>query len=88
MPERVGKAVRQPLADLKDVDVLTTFHAPGTRQQRHRAKPVGDGVCEIDFVSPGSGVYYIFFQCPSPGVAYRQIPHLILNAEAAAKGRH
>jgi YVTN family beta-propeller protein len=72
-----------PRADLKDVGVLT-FLAPGIWQQRHWAKPVGDGVYEINFVPPQSGVYYIFFQCPSLGVAYRQIPHLILNAEAAA----
>ncbi|HEX9918056.1 MAG TPA: YncE family protein [Pyrinomonadaceae bacterium] len=73
-----------PRADLKDVGVLT-FLAPGIWQQRHWAKPVGEGVYEINFVPPQSGVYYIFFQCPSLGVAYRQIPHLILNAEAAAK---
>ncbi|HEY9402652.1 MAG TPA: YncE family protein [Pyrinomonadaceae bacterium] len=75
----------QPRADLKDMGVLT-FLAPGIWQQRHWAKSIGDGVYEINFVPPQSGVYYIFFQCPSLGVAYRQIPHLILNAEAAAKG--
>jgi hypothetical protein len=80
------QSVRQPRSDLNDMGLLTTFHTPGIRQQRRRAKPVGDGICEIDFVPPRSGGYYIFFQCPSPGVAYRQIPHLILNAEAAAKG--
>ncbi len=74
-----------PRADLKDMGVLT-FLAPGVWQQRHWAKHVGDGVYEINFVPPQSGVYYIFFQCPSLGVAYRQIPHLILNAEATAKG--
>ncbi|HEX8456584.1 MAG TPA: cytochrome D1 domain-containing protein [Pyrinomonadaceae bacterium] len=74
---------KQPRADLKDMGVLT-FLAPGVWQQRHWAKYVGEGVYEINFVPPQSGVYYIFFQCPSLGVAYRQIPHLILNAEAAA----
>ncbi|HZG51361.1 MAG TPA: cytochrome D1 domain-containing protein [Pyrinomonadaceae bacterium] len=78
-------ATKQPRADLKDMGVLT-FLSPGVWQQRHWAKPVGEGVYEIDFVPPQSGVYYIFFQCPSLGVAYRQIPHLILSAEAAAKG--
>ncbi|HEV2801272.1 MAG TPA: cytochrome D1 domain-containing protein [Pyrinomonadaceae bacterium] len=73
---------KQPRADLKDMGVLT-FLAPGIWQQRHWAKSVGEGVYEINFVPPQSGVYYIFFQCPSLGVAYRQIPHLILNAEAA-----
>jgi DNA-binding beta-propeller fold protein YncE len=75
---------KQPRADLKDMGVLT-FLSPGIWQQRHWAKSLGDGVYEINFVPPQSGVYFIFFQCPSLGVAYRQIPHLILNAEAAAK---
>lgn len=77
-------ATKLPRADLKDMGVLT-FLAPGIWQQRHWAKPVGDGVYEISFVPPQAGVYYIFFQCPSLGVAYRQIPHLILNAGATAK---
>jgi YVTN family beta-propeller protein len=76
-------ATKQPRGNLKDMGVLT-FLSPGNWQQRHWAKPVGDGVYEINFVPPQSGVYYIFFQCPSLGVAYKQIPHLILNAEAAA----
>ncbi|HJR08418.1 MAG TPA: cytochrome D1 domain-containing protein [Pyrinomonadaceae bacterium] len=75
---------RQPRADLKDMGVLT-FLAPGIWQQRHWAKYVGEGIYEINFVPPRSGVYYVFFQCPSLGVAYRQIPHLILNAETVAK---
>lgn len=75
---------KQPRTDLKDMGVLT-FLSPGVWQQRHWAKSIGDGVYEINFVPPRSGVYYIFFQCPSLGVAYRQIPHLILNAEVAAK---
>ncbi|HEX8130501.1 MAG TPA: cytochrome D1 domain-containing protein [Pyrinomonadaceae bacterium] len=78
-------ATKLPRTDLKDMGVLT-FLAPGIWQQRHWAKPLGDGIYEINFVPPQSGVYYIFFQCPSLGVTYRQIPHLILNAEAAAKG--
>jgi YVTN family beta-propeller protein len=76
-------ATKLPRANLKDMGVLT-FLSPGTWQERHWAKSVGDGVYEINFVPPQPGVYYIFFQCPSLGVAYRQIPHLILNAEAAA----
>jgi len=77
-------ASKLPRGGLKDMGVLT-FLSPGHWQERHWAKPLGDGVYEINFVPPRSGVYYIFFQCPSLGVAYRQIPHLILNAEATAK---
>lgn len=75
-------ATGQPKADLKDMGVLT-FLSPGIWQQRQWAKSIGAGVYEINFVPPQSGVYYIFFQCPSLGVQYRQLPRLILNAEAA-----
>jgi hypothetical protein len=34
-------------------------------------------------VPPQSGVYYVFFQCPSLGIQYRQLPRLVLNADAA-----
>jgi YVTN family beta-propeller protein len=76
-------ATGQPKTDLKDMGVLT-FLAPGTWQQRYWAKSVGEGVYEINFVPPEPGVYYVFFQCPSLGIQYRQLPSLILNAEAAA----
>ncbi len=81
----IDPATKQPRGGLKDMGVLALL-SPGSWQQRQWAKPVGDGVYEINFVPPRSGVYYIFFQCPSLGVAYRQIPHLILNAEAVPKG--
>jgi YVTN family beta-propeller protein len=76
-------ATNQPKADLKDMGVLT-FLSPGIWQQRHWAKSIGEGVYEINFVPPQSGVYYVFFQCPSLGIQYRQLPRLILNAEDAA----
>jgi DNA-binding beta-propeller fold protein YncE len=77
-------ATGQPKAELRDMGVLT-FLSPGIWQQRHWAKSIGEGVYEINFVPPQSGVYYIFFQCPSLGIQYRQLPHLILNAETASK---
>jgi YVTN family beta-propeller protein len=76
-------ATGQPKMDLKDMGVFT-FLSPGIWQQRHWAKSVGEGVYEINFVPPQSGVYYVFFQCPSLGIQYRQLPRLILNAETAA----
>lgn len=76
-------ATGQPKPDLKDMGVLT-FLSPGIWQQRHWAKSVGEGVYEVNFVPPQSGVYYVFFQCPSLGIQYRQLPSLILNAEADA----
>jgi YVTN family beta-propeller protein len=77
----------QPKADLKDMGVLV-FLAPGIWQQREWAKPLGDGIYEISFVPPQEGVYYVFFQSPSLGVKFNQIPNLILQAtkDNAASG--
>jgi YVTN family beta-propeller protein len=79
----IDTATGQPKQGLKDMGVLT-FLSPGIWQQRHWAKSVGEGVYEVNFVPPQSGVYYVFFQCPSLGIQYRQLPRLILNAEDTA----
>ncbi|HLL73751.1 MAG TPA: cytochrome D1 domain-containing protein [Pyrinomonadaceae bacterium] len=70
----------RPKADLKDMGTLA-FLSPGIWQQRDWARHVGEGVYEVSFTPPQSGVYYVFFQCPSLGVALRQLPHLILTAD-------
>lgn len=69
----------RPNANLTDMGVLV-FLAPGIWQQREWARPVGDGVYEMSFVPPQEGVYYVFFQTPSLGVQFNQIPHLVLHA--------
>lgn len=69
----------QPKVNLTDMGVLV-FLAPGIWQQREWAKPVGDGVYEINFVPPQAGVYYIFFQCPSLRVQFNQLTPLTLQA--------
>jgi YVTN family beta-propeller protein len=69
----------QPRADLKDMGVLV-FLAPGIWQHREWAKPLGDGIYEMSFVPPQAGVYYIFFQSPSLGVQFNQMPTLQLQA--------
>jgi YVTN family beta-propeller protein len=87
---RVGKPYRlrfrvtdsitsQPKSDLQDMGVLV-FLAPGTWQQRDWAKPVGDGVYEVSFVPAEAGVYYVFFQSPSLGVTFPQLPQVTLTA--------
>jgi hypothetical protein len=73
----------QPRADLKDMGVLV-FLAPGVWQQRFWASPVGGGVYEVSFVPPQAGVYYLYFQCPSLGVGFNQLPHLMLQAAKRA----
>ena len=69
----------QPKANLDDIGVLV-FLAPGIWQQREAAKPAGDGVYEMSFVPPQSGVYYVFFQSPSLGIRFNQLPPLTLQA--------
>jgi hypothetical protein len=72
----------QPKADLKDMGVLV-FLAPGIWQQRDWAKAVGGGIYEMSFVPPRAGIYYVFFQSPSLGVHFNQLPALTLRASNA-----
>ena len=69
---------------------VLAFLSPGIWQQREWARHVGEGVYEVSFTPPRAGVYYVFFQCPSLGIQFRQLPHLILTAgtkaEAAKQG--
>jgi YVTN family beta-propeller protein len=75
----------QPNANLDDVGVLV-FLAPGIWQERAWAKSLGEGVYEVGFIPPQPGVYYVFFQCPSLGVKFNQIPslHLVAIKDSAA----
>jgi YVTN family beta-propeller protein len=74
----------QPRSDLKDIGVLT-FLAPGIWQQRDLAKPLGDGLYEINFVPPQAGVYYIFFNSRSLGIDFNQLPKLTIQATTRAR---
>jgi len=89
-PARVGssfnlrfKAVvsgtSEPNQKLEDVGVLV-FLAPGIWQHREVAKPLGDGVYEVNFVPPQPGVYYVYFQCPSLEIRYSQIRPVTIEA--------
>jgi YVTN family beta-propeller protein len=75
----IDAASNRPKSDLKDMGVLV-FLAPGIWQRRDLAKPVGDGVYEMSFVPPQAGAYYVFFQAPSLGVQFNQLPSLTLEA--------
>jgi YVTN family beta-propeller protein len=74
-------ATNQP-KEVRDMGVLV-FLAPGVWQQREWAKMVGDGVYEMSFVPPDEGVYYIYFQAPSLGVRFTQIPFITMQAVRA-----
>ena len=69
-------------SDLKDVRVLT-FLASATWQKRDFARPVGNGVYEVDIKVPQTGLYFVFVESRSQGVSYRQLPHLTLQTAAA-----
>lgn len=70
--------------DLQDVRVLT-FLAPGTWQRRDIAKPLGNGMYEINLNVPETGVYMIFVESGSMGVRYRDMPVLMLHATEEKK---
>jgi len=70
-------------SDLKDVRVLTLLSS-GIWQKRDFARSVGDGVYELDINVPQTGVYLIFVESRSQGVAFRQLPSLTLAAAATA----
>jgi hypothetical protein len=64
---------------LEDLGVLV-FLAPGVWQYREVAKPLGEGVYEINFVPPQPGIYYMYFQCPSLEIQYNQIRPFTIEA--------
>ncbi len=68
-----------PRAGLKDVGTMILL-APGTWRQRDWGRPTGDGVYEVELAVPKPGTYYVFFQCPSLGARYHELPSLILEA--------
>ncbi|HET9480029.1 MAG TPA: cytochrome D1 domain-containing protein, partial [Pyrinomonadaceae bacterium] len=76
-------ATSKAKSDLKDVRVLTLLSS-GIWQKRDFARSVGDGVYELDLRVPHTGLYFIFVESRSQGVAFRQLPYLTLHAAATA----
>ncbi|MBZ5537782.1 MAG: hypothetical protein LAO31_17645 [Acidobacteriia bacterium] len=75
----IDPTTRQPRTGLRDLGVLILL-APGTWQKREWASAVSEGLYEVTFVVPQTGVYYVFFECPSLGARYQDLPQLILQA--------
>jgi YVTN family beta-propeller protein len=69
---------------LKDVRVLT-FLSPGIWQQRHWASEVEEGIYEIRFTPPESGVYFVFIEVASEGMPFQKSPFLVLTAQAGTE---
>ena len=70
---------RQPRAGLKDLGVLILL-SPGTWQKREWSRTISEDVYEVTFIVPRAGIYFVFFECPSLGVRYDELPQLILQA--------
>ena len=68
-----------PRTGLEDVRALT-FRAPGTWHQRFPAKEIGDGVYEIEFAPPESGVYYVYLESASAGLKVNNPQYVVLEA--------
>lgn len=62
-----------------DIQVLL-FRIPGVWQQRTIAKPLGDGLYQVEITPPEAGVYQIFTQSPSLGFTFEKMPPLTLRA--------
>ena len=76
------KATGKAVDDLKDVQVLT-FLSPGVWQRRAVARGTGGGVYELNVNVPEAGLYMVFVESRSAGVAFRQLPYLMLRAAAS-----
>jgi hypothetical protein len=66
---------------LKDVRVLT-FLSPGIWQQRQWADEVGEGLYEIHFTPPESGIYFVFVEVASERMPFQKSPFLVMTATA------
>lgn len=75
----VDRVKRRPRGAVEDVEVLT-FLAPGVWQKRHAARESaeGSGRYEVRFQPPRPGVYYVFVQAASQGLAFNRSPYATL----------
>ena len=94
--ELLDSVSEEPRAGLGDVEVLT-FLTPGIWQKRHRATEVpaasaageggaGGGLYEVRFTPPRPGVFYVFVQSRSQGLAFNGSPYVTLMASQEAPG--
>jgi hypothetical protein len=82
----VDSATSKVKSDLKDLRVLTLL-ASGVWQKRDFARPVGDGVYELDIQVPQTGLYFVFVESRSQGVSFRQLPYLTLQTASATAAK-
>ena len=63
---------------------MTVLLAEGFRQMRFTADPVGEGIYQLSFTPPQSGVYYGMIQIPSLKVKANLLQYLMIRATDAA----
>jgi hypothetical protein len=74
---------RKTRPDLQDLQVVTAF-APGSWQDRQRARPLEDGTYEVTVTPPEKGLYYVHWQCRSLGVRFEQSNAVVFDVVAGA----
>jgi hypothetical protein len=70
---------QSPKTDLEDVNVLVSL-APGIWHKRQWAVHAGEGIYTVDFVPPQVGIYYVYLECRSLGLAFNNPQYLVLQA--------
>ena len=70
-----------PQPGLGDVQVMA--YTSGNWHRRQRAKEIGEGVYEAEFVFSAPGAYRIAVECRSQRLRYHQSPQVTLRAVAA-----
>ena len=69
----------QPVDGLSDVQVMA-FLSSGSWQSRLKARSVGEGLYEADFVAPGAGSYHVAVECLSGRLPFNRSPQVVLRA--------
>jgi YVTN family beta-propeller protein len=70
-----------PKDELADV-VMMVYQASGNAQWRDAARPMGDGVYEMEFTPPAAGNYHVAVECPSQNLPFHLSPPVILRVAA------
>jgi len=73
---------RKPPDDLGPLRALV-FHPGDGWQGQCWAHPMGNGLYEVRFPTPGAGSCYLFLACPKSGDGYAELPYLILQTSDA-----
>jgi DNA-binding beta-propeller fold protein YncE len=75
---------KAPRSGLADVTVLA--FSPGGWQKRRPAAPAAEpGTYAFEFTPPAEGVYYLYAEAPSAGLALNRSRFVVLEAKAGAK---